>query len=132
MAFITIEDFGGAVEVTIFPNVFNACNNILSVDEIVVVEGRVEVSGEAVQILANKITAAEDYVGTFWLTVPAQLKTPATIAELEKIFAEYAGDNPIMLNRDGMYRKIPQKISDSSELQGALKNFLGAENVKLY
>ena len=132
MAFITIEDFGGAVEVTIFPNVFNACSNILSADEIVVVEGRVEVSGEAVQILANKITAAEDYVGTFWLTVPAQLKTPATIAELEKIFAEHAGDNPIMLNRDGMYRKIPQKISDSSELQGALKNFLGAENVKLY
>ena len=132
MAFITLEDFDGEIKVTLFPNVFNDTFNVALVDEIVIVEGRVESGNDGIQIFANKVTAAEVYAADFWLTIPAQLETPETLKGLQKIFTEHAGWSQVFLNRLGKWKKIAPKISDSAVLRKQLRNLLGAENVRLY
>ena len=132
MAFVKLEDFDGEIDVTIFPRVFYDVSKILLVDDVVVVEGRVESSNDTVQILADRVTAAQDYVADFWLTLPAQLDTLATFDSLKKIFSENAGNSQIFLNQDGKWKKIPQKISNVPAVRDELKNLLGAGNVRVY
>ena len=131
MAFIKVEDFDGAIDVTIFPRVFSAAINAVEIDNVVVVEGRVDNNNE-LQILADKVTAAEFYVPDFWLTIPAQLQTSTTIEALKKIFHAHEGDGQIFLRQGGTWTKIAQRIAYDTELCNALKNLLGTENVRLY
>ena len=132
MAFVQLEDFDGVIDVTIFPKIFDAAFKFLTVDEVVVVEGRVESSGDGVQILADRVTAVKDYVADFWLTIPAPLETSATFAALKKIFSEHEGRSRVFMNHDGTWKKFSPKISDAPDTCAALKNLLGAENVRLY
>ena len=132
MAYLKVEDFDGVLDVTIFPNVFTNCFSVAVPDEIVVVEGRVDNSGDSIQLLAERILRAQDYSPDFWLTIPARLETPETLDRLKKIFVEHAGDSRIFLNRGGVWKKIASTISDGSKLRDELKNLLGAENVRLY
>ncbi len=132
MAYLKVEDFDGVLDVTIFPNVFTKCFGVAVRDEIVVVEGRVDNSGDSIQLLADRVLRAQDYSPDFWLTIPARLETPETLGKLKKIFVEHAGDSRIFLNRGGVWKKIASTISDGSVLCDELKNLLGNENVRLY
>jgi len=132
MAFMKLEDFDGEIDVTIFPKIFYDVFKVAQVDEIVVVEGRVESSNDTIQILADKVTAAKFYAADFWLTLPAPLDTPATFDALRKIFSEHEGQSRIFFNRGGNWKKLPQKISDCPATRDELKNLLEAKNVRLY
>ena len=128
MAYLKLEDFGGVLDVTLFPNIFYQTINIAVLDNIVVVEGRVDDS----QLLADKVTRAEDYAADFWLTIPARLENPATFDGLKQIFSEHAGNSRVFLNRQGTWKKIAAQISDSATLRKELGNLLGTENIRLY
>ena len=132
MAFFTLEDFDGIINVTLFPNVFYQNSNVAQVEEVVVVEGRVDSSNDTINVVADKVTAAETYIADFWLIIPETLEKPSTFKSLKKIFAEHAGWSQVFLNRLGKWKKIAPKISDSFNLRDELKNLLGADNVKLY
>lgn len=132
MAFFTLEDFDGMIKVTLFPNVFYKNSNVAQVEEVVVVEGRVDSSNDMINVVADKITSAETYIADFWLIIPSSLEKPSTFKSLKKIFAENAGWSQVFLNRLGKWEKIAPKISDSSILRNELKKLLGSENVKLY
>ena len=132
MAFMKLEDFDGEIDVTIFPKIFYDVFKVAFVDEIVVVEGRVEISSDAIQILAEKITAAKNYAADFWLMLPATLDTPEMFDALKKIFSKHEGRSQIFFKRGGSWKKLSQKISDDLGTRNELKNLLGAENVRLY
>jgi DNA polymerase-3 subunit alpha len=56
MAFITVEDLYGQVEVVVFPNVYEECSRFLDSDSQVWVEGRINLKeDEQAKILANQI-----------------------------------------------------------------------------
>lgn len=64
MAWIRLEDFGGDVEVTVFPRTYARCRDILIPDNILLVRGRVEASRRAgdeekVQLVADEIAPFE-------------------------------------------------------------------------
>ena len=57
MAFITLEDLYGTVEVIIFPKVYENCKEILYEDNIVLIEGVINAAEEeATKLIGNKIT----------------------------------------------------------------------------
>ncbi len=132
MARFKLEDFDGVIDAILFPKNFYDNFNAVLPDEIVVVEGRVDTSNDPLQIVAEKVTAAENYAADFWLNIPAQIDTPETFDGLRKIFEEYAGWSQVFLNRGGKWKKLDKKISDGSILREELKTLLGAENVRLY
>ncbi len=64
MAFVTMEDLDGKVDLVMFPKVWAAHREVVQANQIIVVRGTVQVSGEAISILANsvqtKLTIAHD------------------------------------------------------------------------
>ena len=56
MAFVTVEDLYGPTEIIVFESCYQNCSNILMVDNIVLVEGRLSVrEDEAATIIAKEI-----------------------------------------------------------------------------
>lgn len=133
MAFATLEDFSDSVKVTIFPYVFQRYINSILPEEIVVVAGKVERSGDILQILADSVISAENYSPDFYLTITAPLENPATYDKLVEIFKTHKGAGQIFLRKSDKWTKLNnKKISDSAELRAELKNLLGEDNVKIY
>ena len=132
MAYLKLEDFCGVLDVTLFPNVFYQTINIAVVEEIVVVEGRVENTVESIELMAAKVTRVEEYAADYWLRIPARLEKPATFDKLRKIFSEHAGDSRVFMNRRGDWKKIAAQISDKPTLREELEVLLGRENIRRY
>ena len=99
----------------------------LRVDEVLVINGRVDFSSARVQILADNITSAKNYVPEIYLTVPPTIK-PATLRE---ILEKNPGAGVVHIQVAGKWEHSRLKISDGEDFIGRLKNFLGAENVRV-
>ena len=85
------------------------------------------------QILADKVIAAENYQPDFYLIIPPQFENNLFYDKLTEIFQKHKGSGAIFLQRSGKWKKLSdKKIADSNELRAELKNLLGAENVKIY
>ncbi|MBF0307924.1 MAG: DNA polymerase III subunit alpha [Magnetococcales bacterium] len=61
MAFITVEDMDGQIEVVIFPEVFEACRGLLESDAVVVVEGVAEAGEDAVKMVAERVQPLQTF-----------------------------------------------------------------------
>jgi hypothetical protein len=59
MAFVRLEDLQGAVDVTVFPNLYRDLRVMWTVDKIVIVRGKVDVRNGRVSVLADSV---QDYV----------------------------------------------------------------------
>ncbi|MCR4401440.1 MAG: DNA polymerase III subunit alpha [Firmicutes bacterium] len=55
MAFFTLEDLTGSVEVVVFPRVYEECFRFIAEDAIVLVHGRLDMKEEGAKILANVV-----------------------------------------------------------------------------
>jgi DNA polymerase-3 subunit alpha len=64
MAFVTLEDLEGKIDLVFFPKVWAACRELVQPNQILVVRGQVQAENEAVSVLANsaqtKLTVAKD------------------------------------------------------------------------
>jgi DNA polymerase-3 subunit alpha len=60
MAFLTLEDLTGVVEVIVFPKVYEQCHLALRRDAVVVVRGRLDISEQQVKVLADGVVALEE------------------------------------------------------------------------
>lgn len=54
-AFITIEDLGGQVDVTLFPRVYEGVKHLLTTDTLVMVRGKVDVYNDKANVLADEV-----------------------------------------------------------------------------
>lgn len=59
MAFVTIEDFTGSIEIILFPRVFSQVRSTLSQDSVVVVKGRVQEQEETRRIIGESVRLLE-------------------------------------------------------------------------
>jgi DNA polymerase-3 subunit alpha len=60
MAFLTLEDLTGAVEVIVFPKTYEQSHFLLKRDAVVVVKGKLDVSEQQVKVLAERIMTLEE------------------------------------------------------------------------
>ena len=64
MAFVTLEDLDGKVDLVFFPKVWASCRELVQTNQILVVRGQVQAQNEAISILVNsaqtKLTVAKD------------------------------------------------------------------------
>ena len=56
MAFITIEDLDGSIPVTVFAKTYSAYRNLIEVDSIVKIDGRVNIREDELSIIALKFS----------------------------------------------------------------------------
>ena len=60
MVILTIEDYAGSVSVVVFPKVFSQCMNACTLDMAVAVRGRMDISDESVQLIAEHVALLGD------------------------------------------------------------------------
>jgi len=63
MAFVTLEDVQGSIEVTVFPRTFKETEELWEMERIVVVRGRVDVREEKVSIICDQVQAYVESAG---------------------------------------------------------------------
>ena len=92
MAFITLEDLVGSVEVIVFPKTYEANAGRLDEDAKVFIEGRVSVEDERdAKLIASKIQLFDEVAKTVWLRFPNKDTYESKVDALEKIIASSDG-----------------------------------------
>lgn len=136
MAFISIEDLTGTVEVIIFPKDYERYQRYLNADEKVFVVGHSTVEDEQNgKIICERIVPFDETGRELWL----QFATKEEYAEKEKLLFDILYDsdgqddviiyvaNPKALKKLGKN----QTVCANTELVATLKKFLGEKNVKV-
>ena len=109
MCFLELEDYTHSVEVVVFPGVFYPHVNLLVPDAALVVQGRVNFTDDGVKVLADTITALDDYRQDYYISLAEERDAEATIEALYGILAAHPGEHIVFLNRKGRWQKLEPK-----------------------
>ena len=133
MLFAELEDFSGKIEVTVFPRVFYAHVSALEPDAIIVVEGRVDTTGEEPKLLAEEIWRMNEYRSSFYLIPQTTVDRRTLWTAMQEIFAAHPGDHPVYVQSEGRWRRLGETywIDGSKEAQSALTRLMGESAVKM-
>lgn len=136
MAFITIEDLVGTVEVVIFPRDYEKNREYLEVDQKVFVKGRVsEEEEKASKLICEKIIPFDQTKKELWL----QFANKSDWFENEQIVYGYLADSEgedevfIYLQNERAVKKLPRNnnIKINSQVLSRLMNHYGEKRVKV-
>ncbi len=136
MAFITLEDLVGSVEVIVFPKTYESNAPRLNEDGKVFIEGRVSVESDRdAKLIASKITTFDEVPKTVWLRFASKEAYEEKAESLNKMLETSDGndDVAIYLTDTKQIKKLGRSMSiraDRAMLE-LLSNFLGKENVQL-
>jgi DNA polymerase-3 subunit alpha len=78
MAFVTLEDMQGATEIIVFSSVYTTASQLLTEDNPILVEGRVQKDEKSVKILADKIVSIEKAEETWTASIHLNLEVVRT------------------------------------------------------
>jgi len=133
MLFAELEDFSGKIELTVFPRVFYAHVSALEPDAIIVVEGRVDTTGEEPKLLAEEIWRMNEYRSSFYLIPQTSADRRTLWTAMQEIFAAHPGDHPVYVQSEGRWRRLGETywIDGSKEAQSALTRLMGESAVKM-
>jgi DNA polymerase III subunit alpha len=143
MAFITITDLKGSLEVVVFASVYKEARAHLETDDVpVIVRGRVEVSEDKAKILAGEILpleqAAEKIPLTLHLTIHRPLAGESQINLIAGILKSHRGRARVLIHviipdRSETLISLPAefRVSPDDKLLSALRELPGVEEVKL-
>ena len=133
MLFAELEDFSGKIEVTVFPRVFYAHVSALEPDAIIVVEGRVDTTGEEPKLIAEEIWRMNEYRSSFYLIPQTNVDRRTLWTAMQEIFAAHPGDHPVYVQSEGRWRRLGETywIDGSKEAQSALTRLMGESAVKM-
>jgi DNA polymerase III subunit alpha len=96
MAFVQLEDLLGSVEVIVFPSVYAGCQQLLSEDRPVLVQGKVQQDEKGVKILADTLIATETaeklWTARIRFNIDTERTDRAAMAELREILRRHPGD----------------------------------------
>ncbi len=99
MAFLTLEDMTGSTEVTLFAKTYRDVRQLLEVDRIVVVRGRVELRGSDPKLVGFEVVPFEQVpeVGVVRLRLDARTAPPDALRNLKAVVEEWRGDHPVIV-----------------------------------
>ena len=133
MLFAELEDFSGKIEVTVFPRVFYAHVSDLESDAVIVMEGRVDTTGEEPKLLADEIWRMNEYRASFYLMPPTDVDRRTLWSGMQELFAAHAGEHPVYVRSDGRWRRLDESywIDGSPEVRQELTQLMGEGSVKM-
>ena len=135
MAFITLEDMTGSVEVLIFPKDYEKYRHELVEEERVLVQGRVSLGADDAngKLVMSRMIAFRDVPKEVWVQFENREDYDSKIAEVKDILRQYDGnDRAVMFLRDTrQYLRLPDDFRTNAEdgASHALGLVLGKENV---
>ena len=134
MAFVTIEDLYGSLEIIVFESCYNRVSNILMEDNIVIVDGRLSIrEDEEVKIVANNIRELKKEEGRKILNIDISNMSDEQKQKLKGAIKFFNGEknNIEILIKDGDEIKRSGNIYLTLEILEELKKIVGKEKVEV-
>lgn len=140
MAFITLEDVVGSIEVIVFPKIYQRCAKILLEDSVVVIKGRISIrEEEQPKIIAEEIEPLKkgvvmEKVGKLYIRLNDE-SWQRDSDLLKPIFEKYKGNSPVYIVLGKARKKLMASrnlwVNINSDLIDELSSQVGKENIKI-
>ena len=136
MAFITLEDLVGSVEVIVFPRDFEKYRELIEEGRKYIISGKASLEeNDAAKLIAGKIIPFEEVPREVWLQFENKAELEKVEDELNKIFEGNKGNARVMLycreERQVKQVNAIRGISYAEAVIDELKHKLGCDNVKI-
>lgn len=136
MAFLTIEDLFGTVEVIVFPRDFEKYSFMTEPDSKVFIQGRVSLEEEKNgKLICEKIIPFESVKKEIWLQFPDMESYQENLSGLEEILKKSDGNDQVVIfltePRSVKYLGGNMGVFAGQELLSELKHRYGDENIRL-
>ena len=140
MAFVTLEDLNGVVEVIVFSELYKNSSLLLKGEDPVFIKGRVDAGEESVKIIASEILPFEQAVGKLTTSVHLRLRSEGLRREdlesMREIFQDNRGNCPAFLHlllpgeREAVIDLGDDwKLNSTDQLVHRMRDLLGYEAV---
>ena len=136
MAFLTLEDLAGSVEVIVFPKDYEKNQQYLEEESKVFIRGRVSEEDEAdSKLICEMVIPFEQTRKELWLQYPDKAAYLAGEQELFAMLADAEGDDEVIIycRKEKAVKKLPpgRNVKADKVLLSRLTNYLGEACVKL-
>ena len=136
MAFITLEDMVGTVEVLIFPKIYEKSRAFLTEDSKVFLRGRVSIGDDPVgKLICEEVIPFEQIPNELWLQFEDQELYGKKIDDVMAVLRESEGKDRVViyLKKEWMLKRLSENwaVDAGNGLTGQLASVLGAANVKV-
>ncbi|WP_432820979.1 DNA polymerase III subunit alpha [Trichloromonas sp.] len=136
MAFVTLEDLSGFVEMVVFPEVYQASMELLKGEDPLLVSGTLDVGEESCKLLVNEVLSLREVKERLTKRVHFRLTTPGLsedqLQSLRQILGRFSGNCDVLLhlvipNRSETIISLPEKlkVSASDEIMDAAEKLFG-------
>ena len=136
MAFITLEDLAGAVEVIVFPKDYESKRELFAEDSKVFIQGRVSVREDPVgKLICERVIPFSALPKELWLKFPDKESYMAVEKEILDDLKESEGDDSVIiyLEKERARKVLPsnRNVNAADGLINFLIKKLGEKNVRL-
>ncbi|MGN0157104.1 MAG: DNA polymerase III subunit alpha [Lachnospiraceae bacterium] len=136
MAFLTLEDLVGTIEVIVFPKTYQTCASLLTEDNKVFLKGRVSAEEEKDgKVICESVVSFDDIPKELWIKFKTQEAYQEAEKELFSILNASEGNDRVVLyiETPKMMKKLPpnRNVSARKELLTALTSLFGEDNIRV-
>lgn len=144
MAFVTLEDLKGTLDVIVFSDLYAKISDLLKSDEPLLVTGSVELSEDTAKIIASDIEwvsrASETRISRVCIRLDAEMLRAEELRQLKFILNQHRGTCPVILELNVkkpsheiqmlLGPKETIRVAPSESLVSEVENFLGKEVIR--
>lgn len=135
MAFLTLEDLYGTLEIILFPRDYQKYREVLVEDAALYVKGRASVSEESGKLVAEEIIPMDQIPKEVWIQVENIEVFQEKQSKLFEIIRQYPGNQGLVVfsRKEKAIKRLPdyQNISGVPRVFEALKQLFGENNIKV-
>ncbi|MBS6196483.1 MAG: DNA polymerase III subunit alpha [Clostridiales bacterium] len=136
MAFLTLEDLVGTVEIVVFPKDYEKNSHLMEVDGKVFVQGRVSAEDDkASKLICEKISSFDSIPKELWIQFSGKEAYEMRVHRLYDLLRQSDGNDQVVvyLKAEKQMKRLPaaRNVLVGDELLQALIGEYGAENVKV-
>lgn len=135
MAFLTLEDLRGTVEVVVFPRQYAAYQSLLREDAKIFVKGTSQVSEEESKLICNQILAFGELKKELWIQFAVKEDFFREEEQLKNLLREYPGNHPMVIycRKERAVNRLGREfmISADQDLIYELEKRYGKENIRI-
>jgi DNA polymerase-3 subunit alpha len=137
---VTLEDLQGTVEVTLWPEIYQASAEILASDEPILVKGTVDSVDNVPKVIAKEVLPLSEAKNHWKGKVHIQIRTPGLekdmMTSVKKVLAGHQGTNPLLVHfifPDSKNRvrtvEADMKVKPSDAVIREVEALLGEESI---
>ena len=136
MAFLTVEDLVGTVEVVVFPRDYEKWQTLITDDARVFIQGRVNAEDDRPsKLILEKVHSFEDIPREIWIQFKDKAEYSAAEAELQSFLQSASGTSAVVIYLKDVkaMKRLPTAfcIRINEEILSELKKKYGESNVKV-